>query len=496
MSIRSQYNNWDNFRENLINSTVVEIEDIAQQKKRVAKLEANPEEWFKYYFPNYYSSEPAKFHKDATKRWLANERWYEVRRWSRELAKTARAMMEDLFLIYTGKAKNKIQISSTETAAINILTPYRINIESNLRLKNDYGEQVMPGYWEESHFKMRNKASFLAIGAGQSPRGTRNEEVRPDILDFDDIDTDEEVRNPERIQKKWDWIEQAVIPTVSVSGKIRIRFNGNIIGKDTCITRASKNADYVSTVNIRDANGISSWSRNSEEHIDWLLSKLSYASQQKEYFNNPITIGTIFKTVNWGQIPRKDSFKFLIKYGDPSYSNNTKAKENSHKCVVLMGKKDKTYYIITCRLDKATNNQFVDWYNDIKASYPDFNTYDYVENNSLQNPFFEQLLKPAFNEKNINIHPDDRKKTDKFFRVETNLEPINRDGKLILNIAEKDNPHMKMLEDHFISYSAQTANKLDGPDTVEGAKYIIDNKLIELTAEDINIHKFKKNKRF
>lgn len=35
--------------------------------KRIKFLEANDEEWFKYYFPNFYTSEPADFHFDFDK---------------------------------------------------------------------------------------------------------------------------------------------------------------------------------------------------------------------------------------------------------------------------------------------------------------------------------------------------------------------------------------------------------------------------------------------
>src|SRR5699024_102043 len=107
------------------------------------------------------------------------------------------------------------------------------------------------GDWSEHKFTTKTGFVIAAIGARQSPRGFKLEEARPDIIDIDDIDTDEECRNPEIIKKKWDWIEQALIPTVSISGNKRIRFNGNIIAKYCCITEAIKMADYVEVINIR-----------------------------------------------------------------------------------------------------------------------------------------------------------------------------------------------------------------------------------------------------
>lgn len=73
-----------------INPTDTETE-IRQRRER---LEKNDEEWFKYYFAMYCTCESAAFHRKATGRLMRNNRWYEVRAWSRELAKSARSMME------------------------------------------------------------------------------------------------------------------------------------------------------------------------------------------------------------------------------------------------------------------------------------------------------------------------------------------------------------------------------------------------------------------
>jgi hypothetical protein len=144
-------------------------------------------------------------------------RWYEVRTWSRGLAKTTRAMMEFFKLAMTGRIRNTLIISNSYDNAERLSMPFKINLESNSRLINDYGIQERIGNWEDGEFITRKGWSIRAIGAGQSPRGTKNEEVRPDSILFDDMDTDEECRNPERIDTKWAWIEKAVIPTVDIS---------------------------------------------------------------------------------------------------------------------------------------------------------------------------------------------------------------------------------------------------------------------------------------
>lgn len=465
------------------------VADIETRKKR---LETDDDAWFKYYFAQYYTCEPAAFHKKATKRIMRNNRWYEVRAWSRELAKSARSMMEIIKLALTRKIRNVLLISNSADNAERLLLPFMANLEENQRIIQDYGAQKKPGSWETGEFTCQCGCSFRAIGAGQSPRGTRNKNFRPDFILIDDIDTDEECRNLERIKAKWKWLEEALIPTMSVSGNYRILFNGNIIAADCCITRAIAKAEelkvkgigHVDIINIRDKNGHSTWpEKNSEEDIDLFLSLVSASAVQKEFFNNPVAEGEVFKEIAYGKVPALSKFKFLVIYGDPAPGEN-KTKKSSTKTVCLLGKINSRLYVIKAFLDRGLNAEFIDWY----VKLLEFvggrtSVYCYMENNKLQDPFFQQVFQPLVRkvrrERNISLYirGDEDKKTDKATRIEANLEPMNREGNLILNEAEKDNPHMKRMEDQFKLFNLQLTFPADGPDCVEGGNRILDRKL-------------------
>src|SRR3569833_3169839 len=100
---------WEDYVKSLQRATTIDVSESAEQKlNRIAELEkkGNEEAWFKYYFPNYYYAEPAPFHKKATARVIAHPEWYEVRAWSRELAKSARTMMEVTYLALTGRKRS------------------------------------------------------------------------------------------------------------------------------------------------------------------------------------------------------------------------------------------------------------------------------------------------------------------------------------------------------------------------------------------------------
>ena len=468
---------WEKYKEDVMRSTPVDQSmSHAERERHRLYLEAHPIEWIKFFYPGYAKYEFADFQKKAIRRILAHDEWYEVLSWSRELAKSTITMFIVSFLTLTGKKRNVLLTSNSKDNAIRLLAPYRANLEANGRIIAYYGKQQSIGAWTEDEFITKGGVAFRAIGAGQSPRGSRNEAIRPDVLLVDDFDTDEDTKNPDIIQKRWEWWEQALYPTRSTSEPTLIIFCGNIIAKDCCITRAGEIADNWDIVNIRDKNGRSTWpEKNTEEHIDRTLSKISTLSQQHEYFNNPISEGEIFKEVVYGKVPSLSKFRALVIYGDPAPGESKGKKGVSFKAVMLLGKMADKLYVIKARLAHALNAEFIDWYVQLLQFVGGkSNVYCYMENNKLQDPFFQQVFKPLVQkvrkEKGIDLYirGDEEKKTDKATRIEANLEPVNREGNLILNQDERDNPHMKELEDQFKLFTLNLKYPADGPDAVEG----------------------------
>ena len=482
---RKQLLYWDAFVTNQYRATPVDLNETATEKlKRIAHLEAHPEEWYKYYFPNFYTSEPAPFHKKATKRVLENPEWYEVRSWARDLSKSGRTMMDVLLLAMTGKKKTIVIVSATYDDAERLLKPYKPILEVNDRLKNDYGEQKALSGWEEGDFTTKKGVSFRAVGAGQSPRGTRNDATRPDVILIDDIDTDIDCNNPDTIEKKYAWIETALIPTRSISVPLLIIACGNIIAKYCCITEMAKKANVHDIVNIRNNNGVSTWpQRNTEELIDLAFRTMTTSAIQKEYFNNPIRVGKLFKKVHWAKCPPLRACEHVLVYSDPATSNKDN-KNSSRKFTGVIGYRQGNFYLYKVWLDNMTQQTFVqnlyhahDWVKERKVD-----TFkNWIENNSLQEPFWEQVLKPLIKTvaKLLNRIPlfmslDKRKKDDKYTRIEGTIEPIYKQGSLYFNIDEKDNPSMQKMEEEFLGV-APNSKMMDGPDGLEGGIWIIKN---------------------
>ena len=472
----------DNFRES---SPVDLAETPAGRLRRKARLEADPEEWFRYYFPQYCTAKPADFHIKATRRLLKNPEWFEVRAWSRELAKSARSMMEVCYLALTGQVKNVLLVSNSHDNAADLLLPFKAFFESSARVEQDYGKQPVPGRWTADKFTTRCGCSFRAIGWGESPRGTRNREKRPDFILLDDFDTDEECRNEDTMRNKVAWVEQALIPTRSISSPTRILVNGNIIHENCAVKYMGENlADKFDIVNIRGADGKSSWpGKNTEDSIDRVLATISYESAQKEYFNNPMDGGDVFRDLHEGKLPPLGRCRVVV-YADPATSNRD-VTSGSDKAVGVIAAADGCFYIAKVFLSTMSTARFVDAL---------FGAYDYavrhkadavqvfIENNSLQNPFYEQVLLPAIHAECgrrgvlLPVIPDTRDKKDKYTRIEGLLEPLNRAGRLVFNIDEAGDPDMRRLKAQFRNFSRKQ-KRMDGPDMVEGGVFKLQERL-------------------
>jgi phage terminase large subunit-like protein len=423
---------WEHYVRNLMSATPAPVESQQERIARIARLKTDFAAWAKFYFPKFCDADFADFHLEFVNEVVANERCYCVRALAREHAKSVvSGLFLPLFLMANNKMKNMILISNSEDKAIDLLTPLKIALESNQRLLNDYGEQV--GWqWEKGKFVTKNGISFRALGAGQSPRGSRNEEARPDYIVIDDIDTDTESRNQRRIDEKYEWIERALIPAMSLCGTARLVAVGNIISKESCIVKMSRFATSYRVVNILDNDGKPSWhQRYTLANVNEMLAKMTYRSAQAEYFNNPISTGLIFNDLQFGEIPNLGEFQHLVCYTDPSWTSSKKA---DYKATVLIGNIGTKFYVVKAYCEQTTTAEMIDWQYRIQSFVGDATAvYYHIEGNMNQ----ETLWRPKLDERIasgdiISISSDTRQKPDKFSRIESVLEPLHRTQNLIL----------------------------------------------------------------
>ena len=493
---------WQEHCDNIRKATAVKKGETEEQKQeRIKRLEAegNEEEWFKYYFPHYCFAPSAVWQQESTRKWLREPRVRQSRKWARGLSKSTRRMMEIMYKKFVLKFRiNMLLVSKSEDNAINLLNPYRAEMEANELLANDYGlQRLANSKWTDYHFTTSGDDSFMALGAQQSPRGVKLKEMRPNMIVLDDVDDDEVCENTDRLDKRWRWIMRALLPTIEISKDWYVFFDNNVIAEDCLALRFAKlcKPEFSETVNIRDENERSMWpEKNSEADIDEMFEGWSWEDIQAEYYNNPTSNSKTFGEPTYEKCPPMETMQFLVQYADPSPGGRDKPgikskAQNSSKATVLLGMLGHKLYVYKAFVDHMTSAKFIDSLYAIRNMVPmDVALYNYIENNSLQDPFYGEVYLPLIYEKAkdyggmLSVMGDDRKKPEKWTRIEASLEPLYRLGNLVFNIDEKESPGMKTLVAQFKTAKA-TSKTLDGPDAVEGGYFKIKQKMTELSED-------------
>jgi len=195
--------------------------------------------------------------------------------------------------------------------------------------------------------------------------------------------------------------------------------------------------------------------------------------------NNPLSVGTVFPELIYDKMRPIKDYRLLVCYTDPSFKDT---KKNDYKATVLVGLFKGCYHVIKAFVEQTTTANMVGWHYQVMNLVGDQACYYFMESNFIQDILMQEFFKVGEAAgRMVPIRGDDRKKPDKFTRIESLLEPLNRAGKLIFNEAEHNNPHMQRLEDQFKAFQPGSRAHDDGPDAVEGAVWILNHKARDMT---------------
>jgi hypothetical protein len=171
---------------------------------------------FKHRHPN----ETPKFHEEIINLWHSRIPSALVMVF-REGGKSTIA--EEAFVIGAGYQlfHNALIIGSTEKRACERLRAIKHEVETNDNVQLLFGD--LRGHtWNEAEVILGNGVRIIAVGRGQSLRGTKHLHYRPDFCFCDDIEEDENVRTPEARDETLSWFMSTVVPALDVSARIRV----------------------------------------------------------------------------------------------------------------------------------------------------------------------------------------------------------------------------------------------------------------------------------
>lgn len=176
-------------------------------------------------------------------------------KWARGQAKSTHMdVMIPMWLMAQKRREINVMVlvGKSEDAACTLLGDIQAELQYNKRYTHDFGTKYNAGAWQDGEFVTSDGVAFFARGRGQSPRGLRYRNRRPDYIVIDDLDDDELCENDSRVRKLTEWVKEALFGAFGAEGG-RFIMVGNLISKCSVLANiaASKGVE-VSQVNVLD----------------------------------------------------------------------------------------------------------------------------------------------------------------------------------------------------------------------------------------------------
>ena len=477
---------WKQHCETVQAATAVNINETqAQRLVRLKRLRTDYAAFVDYYFPHWTvnpetgkATPCAPFHVSAANKILKDRNLKAAFQWHRGAAKSTNM---DVFVPMWLMAQEHREINvmvlvgKSEDNAKTLLGDIQAELQYNQRYIHDFGEQYNAGSWEEGLFVTRSEVAFFARGRGQSPRGLRYRSHRPDYVIIDDLDDDELVESPARVSKLFDWVRSALFGTLD-GGRGRFIMVGNLIAKNSVLAKwCDIKSVHVTKVNIYDSKGGISWaSKWTPQEVKDIEDVVGYRAFQKEYMNNPIIEGAIFRNewIRWGKRPAWSKFSEIVLYIDPSFKGSTK---NDYKAAKLWGKAGTTLYHLRAFVRQSSVAEMVRWCYDLYewSRAQGISVRWYMEANFMQDTILDEFRREGeLRGYQLPITGDKRKKPDKFQRVEA-ISPLWERGFVVYDETQKDDPDMLAGIDQTLAFEKGMRGHDDAPDADEGAIWML-----------------------
>jgi len=176
--------------------------------------------------------EPAEFHRELYTI-LLTERFAAIAAPREHAKSTVVSVIFPLYCICYKLRRFIVLIGDTQPNAALQLASIKEELESNAKLREDFGDLAGDKKWDVNDCRTSTGITIVARGAGQSMRGLRYRQYRPDLIICDDLENEEGVDNPETREKLMKWFKGTVM---SLGKSAQIFVVGTILHFDSFLS--------------------------------------------------------------------------------------------------------------------------------------------------------------------------------------------------------------------------------------------------------------------
>jgi hypothetical protein len=182
--------------------------------------------------------------------------------------------------------RNFIIVGESATRACERLAAIKHELDFNENLQTLFGN-LHGVTWNEDKVVLTNGVVIQAFGRGQSLRGTKHDDVRPDGCLIDDIEDEESVNSPDGRDKTERWLMRTLLPALAPRAKVRML--ANMLDPDCLAVRLRKTGlwtvrEYPWEYIASDGARMATWpARFPLSHIDPTREEYVRAGMLNEY---------------------------------------------------------------------------------------------------------------------------------------------------------------------------------------------------------------------
>ncbi len=192
--------------------------NLSQQRREIGAI--SPQAFAEVYLKNNCSAPYSRMHLKIFKKIL---RITKTRRAKIAIAaprghakSTIVSLVYVLWCVLYQKEKLILIASNTTEQASILLKDIKHQLKNNLLLLSDFPEicrGTKPKPWRDNKIQLPNGAMICAYGAGQSPRGIKNDKDRPGLIICDDLENEEQAESEEQRDKLRSWFSATLLNT-------------------------------------------------------------------------------------------------------------------------------------------------------------------------------------------------------------------------------------------------------------------------------------------
>ena len=322
----------------------LELLDPAGKAERRARSKTDRLFFLKTYLPHYFTHEFSKSHIEALD-FIDNLQGIPgLQLWPRDWGKTSLITIGDsLWKGLEEISRFTLIGGDTEDVATQKSFLIKLELENNPRIIQDYGIQKGLRKWEDADFVTRGGWCVRALGQKSTWRGHNFLGRRPDRAVLDDLEDNENVENPRRVQKRLQWIRTEVFGALD-KDKFELVILGNLFSRRGALARivANKDGDYkfkVFKISAEDKNGNSTWperyTKADLEKRRGIMGSVAYAAEMmhKPSDEGVKVLEAWINRCNPDELPSRDAMT-VVAFLDPSAGSKN---ANDFKAFVVCG---------------------------------------------------------------------------------------------------------------------------------------------------------------